>query len=147
MWTRLKAKLKSSGDEASPCLKSLCIGKLPDKYLPPRTLLHVSFKLILISLTSCMGIPDSTRILHNLIINNQNAHGTFKCFLAVVLFLKIFVCFLNLLHSLYRPHSSYSPLPDDPNKKLLAVQLSSASLILTPLGPSVLMTQFRDTLT
>jgi hypothetical protein len=41
-----KAKLKSSGDKASPSFRPFWIGKLSDKCLPIRTLLYVSFKLI-----------------------------------------------------------------------------------------------------
>jgi hypothetical protein len=63
-WTFLiaysKVKLKSSGDEASPCFRPYCIGKLSGKCLPIRTLLH-----ILISRTSFMGTPHSIRILYN----------------------------------------------------------------------------------
>jgi hypothetical protein len=36
--------LKSNGDKASPCLKPFLIGNTPDKFLPTRTLLHVSVK-------------------------------------------------------------------------------------------------------
>jgi hypothetical protein len=32
-----KAKLKSSGDKASPCFRPFWIGKLSDKYLPLNT--------------------------------------------------------------------------------------------------------------
>jgi hypothetical protein len=35
-----KAKLKSSGDRASPCFRPFWIGKLSDKCLPIRTLLY-----------------------------------------------------------------------------------------------------------
>jgi hypothetical protein len=60
-----KAKLKSSGDEASPCFSPIGIGKLLDKCVPIRTILYVSFKDILISLNSFMGTPNSMRILYN----------------------------------------------------------------------------------
>jgi hypothetical protein len=50
-----KAKLKSGGDRASPCFRPLWIGKLSDKYLPAWTLVYLSFKHILINLTSFMG--------------------------------------------------------------------------------------------
>jgi hypothetical protein len=54
-----KAKLKSSGDKASHCIRS---GQkhCQTKCLLIRTLLHIS-----ISLTSSMGNPNSTRILYN----------------------------------------------------------------------------------
>jgi hypothetical protein len=58
-----KAKLKSGGDKASPYFKPFGIGKLSDKCLPIQTLLYVSFKHILMSLTNFMGIPNSVRIL------------------------------------------------------------------------------------
>jgi hypothetical protein len=38
-----KAKLKSNGDKASPCIKPFLTGKVPDKRLPHRTMLHISF--------------------------------------------------------------------------------------------------------
>jgi hypothetical protein len=60
-----KAKLKSSGDKASHCFRSVWIGKLSDKGLPIQTLLYVSFKHILTSPSSFMGNPNSVRILHN----------------------------------------------------------------------------------
>ena len=43
-----KAKLKSSGDRASPCFKPFLIGNLSDTFLPTRTLLYVSVRLIFI---------------------------------------------------------------------------------------------------
>jgi hypothetical protein len=47
-WTFLtaysKAKLKISGDKASPCFRLFWIGKLSDRCLPIWTLQHVSFK-------------------------------------------------------------------------------------------------------
>jgi hypothetical protein len=60
-----KAKLNSSGDKASPCFRPFWIGKLSDKCLPILTLLYVSFKHILINLTSFMGTPNSMGILYN----------------------------------------------------------------------------------
>jgi hypothetical protein len=51
-----KAKLKSNGDRESPCFRPFLIGNAPDKCLPIRILLLVSFKHILISLTSFLGI-------------------------------------------------------------------------------------------
>jgi hypothetical protein len=60
-----KAKLKSSGYRASPCFRQFGIEKLSDKCLPIRTLLYVSFKHILINLTSFMGNPNSMGILYN----------------------------------------------------------------------------------
>jgi hypothetical protein len=59
-----KAKLKSSGDRTSPWFRPFWIGKLSDKCLPIQTLLYVSFKHILINLTSFMGTPNSMRILY-----------------------------------------------------------------------------------
>ena len=53
-----KAKLKSSGDRASPCSKPFLIGNLSDTFLPTRTLLYVSLRLIFINLTSLLGIPN-----------------------------------------------------------------------------------------
>jgi hypothetical protein len=59
------AKLKGSGDKASPCFRQFWIGKLLDKCLPIWTLLYVSFKHILISLTNFMGTQNSMIILYN----------------------------------------------------------------------------------
>jgi hypothetical protein len=59
-----KAKLKSNGDEASPCFRLLWIGKLSEKYLPLRTLLYF-YKHILISLYIFMGTPNTMRVLYN----------------------------------------------------------------------------------
>jgi hypothetical protein len=61
-WTFLMAY--SSGYKASPCFRPFWIGK-SDRCLPIRTLPYVSFKHILISLTSSMGTPNSMRILYN----------------------------------------------------------------------------------
>jgi hypothetical protein len=68
-----RAKLKSSGNKASSCFKPFWIGKLSDKCLPIWTLLYVSFKHILISLTNFMGIQNSIRILYttSLLIESQ----------------------------------------------------------------------------
>jgi hypothetical protein len=63
-----KAKLKSSGDKATPYFRPFWKRKISDKYLPIRTLLYFSFKHILISLTSLMDTPNSMRILYNTII-------------------------------------------------------------------------------
>jgi hypothetical protein len=60
-----KAKLKSSGDRASPCFRPFGIGKRSDKCLPARNLINVSFRHILISITRFVGIPNSKRILYN----------------------------------------------------------------------------------
>jgi hypothetical protein len=60
-----KGKLKSSDDKASPSLKPYWIGKLSDKCVPIRTLLYVSFKHTLMSLTRFMGTPYSMRMLYN----------------------------------------------------------------------------------
>jgi hypothetical protein len=57
------AKLKSSGDRAS-YFRPFWIGKLSDNCLAIWTLLYVSFKHILINLTSFMGTPGSMRILY-----------------------------------------------------------------------------------
>jgi hypothetical protein len=62
--TYSKAKLKSSGDRASHCFRPFWIGKLSHKCLPIRTLLYVSFKHILINLTSFMGTPNFMRVLY-----------------------------------------------------------------------------------
>jgi hypothetical protein len=59
-----KSKLKSNGDRASPCFKPFLIRNVSDKFLPARSLLFVAVRHIFISLTSSMGIPDSTRILY-----------------------------------------------------------------------------------
>ena len=63
-----KAKLKSSGDRASPYFKPFLTGNLSDTFLPTRTLLYVSVRLIFINLTSFLGIPNSMRIKY---INNN----------------------------------------------------------------------------
>jgi hypothetical protein len=60
-----KENLKSSGDKASPCFIQFWIGKLSYKWIPTRTSLHVSFKHILITLTSYMGSSYYVRILCN----------------------------------------------------------------------------------
>jgi hypothetical protein len=60
-----KAKLKSSSDKASHCFRPFWIRKLSDKCLPIQTLLYVSFKHILISLSSFMDTQNSMRILNN----------------------------------------------------------------------------------
>jgi hypothetical protein len=68
-WTILmaysKAKLKSSGDKASPCFILFWIGKISEKCLRIQTLLFFLFRHTLINLTSFMGTPDSMRILYN----------------------------------------------------------------------------------
>ena len=69
-WTLLvaysKAKLKSSGNRASPCFKPFLLGNLSDTFSPIRTLLYISVRLILINLTSFLGIPNSRIILYDL---------------------------------------------------------------------------------
>jgi hypothetical protein len=60
---RNKAKLKSSGNKASLCFGRFWIEKLSDKILPIQTLIYVSIKHILISLSSFMGIPDYQNIV------------------------------------------------------------------------------------
>jgi hypothetical protein len=60
----IKATLKSSGDKSSPYFRPFWIVKIPDKCLPIRTLLYVSFKHILIKLTSFMGNPNTKKILY-----------------------------------------------------------------------------------
>jgi hypothetical protein len=82
--------LKSSGDKASPCFRSFWIGKLLDKYLPIRTLLYVSFKRILISLTSFVGTPNSIR-------NNANSSYHISHKASVKRFVSL--QFLNLIES------------------------------------------------
>jgi hypothetical protein len=71
-----KAKLKSNGGKASPCFRPLSIRKLPDKYLPIRTLLQASFKHILININWFIGTPNSTRTLYNasLMREKRNAY-------------------------------------------------------------------------
>jgi hypothetical protein len=58
-----KAKLKSSADKASHCLRPFWIGNPQTNIYLYR--LYVSFKHILISLSSFMGTTNSLRILHN----------------------------------------------------------------------------------
>jgi len=58
-----KAKLKSNGDRASPYFKPMLIGNMSDTFLSTRTLLYVSVRHILTSLTSFLGTPNSMRIL------------------------------------------------------------------------------------
>jgi hypothetical protein len=48
----------------SSCIRPFWIGKLSDKCLRMWTLLYISLKHILISLTSFMGTPNSMRILY-----------------------------------------------------------------------------------
>jgi hypothetical protein len=57
-------KLKSNDDKASPYFRPSCIGKSSEKCVPVQNLLHVSFKHILINLTSFMGTLNSMRILY-----------------------------------------------------------------------------------
>ena len=59
-----KARLKSNGDKTSHCFKPFLIGNMSDTFLPTRTLLYVSVKHILTSLTSFLGTPNSMRILY-----------------------------------------------------------------------------------
>jgi hypothetical protein len=61
-----KAKLESSGDKACPCFRALCIGNMSDRYLPIWTLVLVSFRHILISRTSFLGIQDSMRMFYTI---------------------------------------------------------------------------------
>jgi hypothetical protein len=74
-WTYLmaysKAKLESSGDKASHCFRPFWIGQLSHKCLPIQTSLYLSFKHILISLSSFMATPNSIRILHNTTIPDK----------------------------------------------------------------------------
>jgi hypothetical protein len=58
----LDRELKSCGYEASPCFRPFLIRKLSDKCLPIQTLPYVSFKHILINLTSFTGTQNSMRI-------------------------------------------------------------------------------------
>jgi hypothetical protein len=54
-----KAKLKSSGDKASPCHTTIWIEKLSDKCLSTQILPCTSFKPVLISLNSFLGAPNT----------------------------------------------------------------------------------------
>jgi hypothetical protein len=54
-----KAKLKCSGDGASPCFRPFWIGTISDKCLPIQTLLYVSFKHILIKCFSLLWVNAS----------------------------------------------------------------------------------------
>lgn len=71
VWTFLmaysKAKLKSNGDKAAPCLGPILIGSVSNIRL---SILHnrVSFKDIFIDLISCVGIPNllKTYVVQNL---------------------------------------------------------------------------------
>jgi hypothetical protein len=60
-----EATLKSSGDKASPYFRPFWIGNVSNKCSSIRTLLHVSFKHTLFSLTSFKGTPNSMRILYS----------------------------------------------------------------------------------
>ena len=70
-----KAKLKSIGARASPCFKPFLIGNPSDTFLPTRTLLYVSVRLIFINLTSFLGIPNSMRILYKTSLLNSLKTG------------------------------------------------------------------------
>jgi hypothetical protein len=59
-----KAKLKSSGDEIPPCVRPFWIEKLSDRCLTEQALLYVSFKYVVISLTSYIVFPNSMTILY-----------------------------------------------------------------------------------
>jgi hypothetical protein len=60
-----KGKLKSSGSKTTPCFRSFWIGKISDNCLPIQILLYVSFKNVLMSLTSFMGTPKYMGTLYN----------------------------------------------------------------------------------
>jgi hypothetical protein len=60
-----REKLKSNDNETSSCFKPFWTGNVCNRLLPMQTLLWVSFKHILISLTSFIGIPNSVIILYN----------------------------------------------------------------------------------
>jgi hypothetical protein len=64
---RHACKLRQSQPVFSPlaCFRPFWIGKLSDRCLPIWTLLYVSFRHILISLTSFKGTPNSIRISYN----------------------------------------------------------------------------------
>jgi hypothetical protein len=57
-----EAKFKNNGDKASHCFRSFLIGNVSDKSLPARTLLQVSLKHILVSLTSFLGTPSLSTV-------------------------------------------------------------------------------------
>ena len=59
-----KAKLKSIGVRASPCFRPFLTGNLSDTFLPTRTLLYASVRLVFINLTRFLGIPNSMRNLY-----------------------------------------------------------------------------------
>jgi hypothetical protein len=56
-----KATLKNSGDKASPCFKPFWIVRPSDKCLPVLTLLCISFKRFVISLTHFMGVSKLSK--------------------------------------------------------------------------------------
>jgi hypothetical protein len=66
------AKLKISGDKASPCFRQFLIENASDKCLPIQTLLYVLFEHIFINLPSFIGISNSEdmiqKLSHNWII-------------------------------------------------------------------------------
>jgi len=55
-----EAKLKSSGEKASPCLKSFLIGNVRQMLAYPDSI--IGFRHIFISLTSFIDIPNSMRM-------------------------------------------------------------------------------------
>jgi hypothetical protein len=59
-------QLKNSGDKASPHFKPFLIIDRSDKCLPIQTVLQVSFKHILISLTCSIEMPTSLRMLYQM---------------------------------------------------------------------------------
>jgi len=59
-----KALLENNDNKTSPSFKPFVIGNMSDKFVPTRTLLHVSFRHIFISLISFIWIPHSLRILY-----------------------------------------------------------------------------------
>jgi hypothetical protein len=67
-----KSKLKSNGNKASPCSSSFRIWIVSDKCVPIPILLEVSFKYILINLSSYIGSLHSIRILYNTSLLNES---------------------------------------------------------------------------
>jgi hypothetical protein len=63
-----KAKLKSNGDKATPCFRSLWIGNNQTNIY----LYELSFKHILITLISFMGALNSMRIMYNISLLNES---------------------------------------------------------------------------
>jgi hypothetical protein len=58
-----KAKLKSSGDKASPRFRPFYIGTFSNKCLLILALPYVSFEYVSINFTSFMGAPNSVNVV------------------------------------------------------------------------------------